>query len=130
MNCLYTDGFKNVFDLENLGGSRYKRTFNPQSLTFKGAIPVNKLELVQAMKEKIGLTKEESAEIVKIFFDAITDALVNGERIEIRGLCSFYIKEYESYAGRNPKTGEQVQVAGKKLPFFKVGKELKERVNA
>ncbi len=59
----------------------------------------------------------------------MTDALVKGDRIEIRGFCSFYIKEYDGYIARNPKSGEKVQVAPKKLPFFKCGKELKERVN-
>ena len=55
--------------------------------------------------------------------------LINGDRVEIRGLCSFYVKKYKSYAGRNPKTGKEVTVKPKKLPFFKCGKELKERVN-
>ena len=56
-------------------------------------------------------------------------AFVNGERVEIRGLCSFYIKYYKPYTGRNPKTGKRAQIAAKKLPFFKCGKELKERVD-
>ena len=64
-----------------------------------------------------------------IFFDQLSTALVEGDRVEIRGLCSFFVKEYESYQGRNPKTGEAVTVASKKLPFFKCGKELKERVD-
>ncbi len=59
----------------------------------------------------------------------MTDAMEKGERVEIRGLCSFYIKDYGSYIGRNPKTGEKVQIAAKKLPFFKCGKDLKERVD-
>jgi integration host factor subunit beta len=59
----------------------------------------------------------------------MADALAQWERIEIRGLCSFFVKEYGSYTGRNPKTGEKVKVASKKLPFFKVGKELKDRVD-
>ena len=59
----------------------------------------------------------------------MTDPLANGYRVEIRGLCSFYVKKYKSYTGRNPKTGEQVKIKPKKLPFFKCGKELKERVN-
>jgi integration host factor subunit beta len=59
----------------------------------------------------------------------MSEALARGDRVEIRGLCSFYVKEYESYKGRNPKTGERVQVGPKKLPFFKCGKELKERVD-
>ena len=73
--------------------------------------------------------KKEAATIVEIFFDKISTALAKGDRIEIRGLCSFFVKEYQSYEGRNPMTGETVQVVRKRLPFFKVGKELKERVD-
>ncbi len=90
---------------------------------------MNKLELISALKEKADLTKSEAAEIVQIFFDSLSQSLAEGERVEIRGLCSFYIKEYESYTGRNPKTGEKVMIPSKKLPFFKCGKELKERVD-
>jgi integration host factor subunit beta len=59
----------------------------------------------------------------------MTDALAQGERVEIRGLCSIFVKEYGSYTGRNPKTGEKVKIKSKKLPFFKAGKELKVRVD-
>ncbi len=90
---------------------------------------MNKLELISALKQKADLTKTEAAEIVQIFFDSLTEALTKGERVEIRGLCSFFIKEYKSYIGRNPKTGEKVTIQAKKLPFFKCGKELKERVD-
>ncbi len=90
---------------------------------------MNKLELIRELREKTNLTKDESAEIVKLFFDSMTEAMEDGDRVEIRGLCSFYIKDYKSYTGRNPKTGEKVQIAAKKLPFFKCGKELKERVD-
>jgi len=75
------------------------------------------------------LSKQEASEVIKIFFDSLSDAFVEGERVEIRGLCSFFIKEYKGYTGRNPKTGKQVQVPSKKLPFFKCGKELKDRVD-
>ena len=90
---------------------------------------MNKLELIQNLKEKCNLTKPETNEIVNIFFSELTDALTNGDRIEVRGFCSFYVKEYEGYTGRNPKTGKKVQVPPKRLPFFKCGKELKERVD-
>jgi integration host factor subunit beta len=66
---------------------------------------------------------------VHLFFNEISNALANGDRVEIRGLCSFYVKKYKSYTGRNPKTGEQVKIKSKKLPFFKCGKELKDRVD-
>ncbi len=90
---------------------------------------MNKLELVDEVKNKCKLPKKEAASIVEIFFSELAGSLVEGERVEIRGLCSIYIKEYGSYTGRNPKTGEKVQIQAKKLPFFKCGKELKERVD-
>ena len=90
---------------------------------------MNKLELISALKEQSNLSKAEDATVVEIFLDNMVDTLARGGRVEIRGLCSFYVKEYESYVGRNPKTGEKVPIKPKKLPFFKAGKELKERVN-
>jgi integration host factor subunit beta len=90
---------------------------------------MNKLELIDMLKNECRLSKKEAAALVDLFFDRMSEALAKGERVEIRGLCSFYVKEYRSYQGRNPKTGESVRVAPKKLPFFKSGKELKERVD-
>jgi len=90
---------------------------------------MNKLELIDMLKNECRLSKKEAAAVVDLFFDRMSEALAKGERVEIRGLCSFYVKEYRSYQGRNPKTGESVRVAPKKLPFFKSGKELKERVD-
>ena len=90
---------------------------------------MNKLELIEALKAEAGLTKNEATAVVNLFFNEMIDALANGDRVEIRGLCSFYVKKYKAYTGRNPKTGEQVKIKPKKLPFFKCGKELKERVN-
>ena len=66
---------------------------------------------------------------LSIYFKSISEALAGGDRVEIRGLCSFFVREYKSYQGRNPRTGERVKVARKKLPFIKIGKELKERVD-
>jgi integration host factor subunit beta len=91
---------------------------------------MNKLELISALKDKADISKNEAAKVVQIFFDSMTDAMARGERVEIRGLCSFYVKNYKSYVGRNPKTGEKVTISPKKLPFFKSGKELKDRVDA
>ena len=91
---------------------------------------MNKLELISALKTEANISKAESATVVKIFFDSMADAMARGERVEIRGLCSFFVKEYKSYAGRNPKTGDKVIIKPKKLPFFKTGKELKERVDS
>ncbi len=90
---------------------------------------MNKLELIQALKESNGLSKSEAAAVVDLFFNEMANALANGDRVEIRGLCSFYVKKYKAYAGRNPKTGEKVKIKPKKLPFFKCGKELKDRVD-
>ncbi len=90
---------------------------------------MNKLELISALKEKTKLSKPEANEVVNIFFNSLKDSFIRGERVEIRGLCSFSIKEYKGYKGRNPKTGEQVEIAKKKLPFFKCGKELRDRVD-
>ena len=90
---------------------------------------MNKLELIEAIKTEAGLTKNETAAVVKLFFDEMSNAMANGDRVEIRGLCSFYVKKYKAYIGRNPKTGEQVKIKPKKLAFFKCGKELKERAD-
>ena len=90
---------------------------------------MNKVDLIQALKDSNNLSKSEAERIVSLFFDQIAEALAQGDRVEIRGLCSFFVKKYSGYTGRNPKTGEFVKVARKKLPFFKMGKELKERVD-
>ena len=91
---------------------------------------MNKLDLIEAFKDKNGLSRKEAKAIVNLFFDEITDALAKGDRAEIRGFCTIYVKEYKAYLGRNPKTGEDKKVKPKKLPFFKCGKELKERVDS
>ena len=72
---------------------------------------------------------EEGRGVVKVVFDEMANSLVNGDRVEIRGLCSMFVKQYDGYTGRNPKSGELAEVKPKKLPFFKCGKELKERVD-
>lgn len=90
---------------------------------------MNKLELIEALQNEAGISKNEAAAVVKLFISEMANALANGDRVEIRGLCSFYVKKYKAYTGRNPKTGEEVQIKLKKLPFFKCGKELKERVD-
>jgi integration host factor subunit beta len=90
---------------------------------------MNKSELVDALASENGLTYKKAEEIVNLIFDAMSDTLSAGGRIEIRGFGSFVVKDYKSYMGRNPKTGEVIRVRPKRLPFFKVGKELRERVN-
>jgi integration host factor subunit beta len=89
---------------------------------------MNKSELIEALATQKGISFKKAEEIVNSIFDTMTQALVEGDRIEIRGFGSFVVRDYESYTGRNPKTGDPIEVKPKKLPFFKVGKELKERV--
>ena len=90
---------------------------------------MNKLELIKTLRNECQISKKEAATVVDLFFNEMANALAKGDRVEIRGLCSFYVKRYKAYAGRNPKTGERVQVAAKKLPFFKCGQGLRERVD-
>ena len=90
---------------------------------------MNKSELIEIVAEKANITKKKSEDAVNMIFDSMVEAMVQGDRIEIRGLGSFVVKEYGSYKGRNPRTGESIEVQPKKLPFFKVGKELKDRVD-
>ena len=90
---------------------------------------MNKLELMADLSKENGIKRSEAKTVVNMFFNEMTDALASGDRVEIRGLCSFHVKKYKSYTGRNPKTGEKVKIPPKKLPFFKCGKELKERVD-
>ncbi len=90
---------------------------------------MNKLDLIEALQNQAGISKNEAEPVVRMFFDEMGNALANGDRVEIRGLCSFCVKNYKAYTGKNPKTGEPVKVKAKKLPMFKCGRELKERVD-
>lgn len=90
---------------------------------------MNKSELIEKLAERSGINVIQSEEIVNLIYKKMRETMVNGGRIEIRGFGSFVVKEYEAYEGRNPKTGEKIPVPPKKLPFFKVGKELKERID-
>jgi integration host factor subunit beta len=90
---------------------------------------MNKVDLIQALKNSNNLSKSEAEAVINLFFDKMADALAKGDRVEIRGLCSFFVKKYGGYTGRNPRTGDKVKIKSKKLPFFKAGKELKERVD-
>jgi integration host factor subunit beta len=90
---------------------------------------MNKAQLITKVSEKSNVTQKVAKVIVDTLFDGMKESLVKGDRIEIRGFGSFVVRSYEAYKGRNPKTGEVVDVPPKKLPFFKVGKELKEMVN-
>jgi len=90
---------------------------------------MNKSELVEKLAERAKITKKRAEQVVNLVFEQMTEALRRGDRIEIRGFGSFTSKGYDAYTGRNPRTGETIHVPAKRLPFFKVGKELKERVD-
>ena len=91
---------------------------------------MNKSELVKALADQANISLDEAILVVNTFVDSMKDSLLEGGRVEIRGFGSFKVKEYGSYAGRNPRTGEKVAVEPKRLPFFRAGKELKEYLNA
>ena len=90
---------------------------------------MNKSDLIAVLSRKENLTEKLATDIVHLVFDGFATALKSGGRIEIRGFGSFVVREYGAYKGRNPKTGKVVEVKPKKLPFFKVGRELKKRVD-
>ena len=91
---------------------------------------MNKSELIERLAQKSELGQLQAEDVVTLIFDKMRAALASGRRIEIRGFGSFVVKDYESYWGRNPKTGEKIWVSPKRLPAFKVGKELRERLNS
>ena len=90
---------------------------------------MNNSELIDILKNRMLLSTKEARNFCDTFFNAIMESLSREERVEIRGFGSFTVKKYKSYTGRNPKTGEKITVSSKRLPFFKVGKELKEIVD-
>ena len=113
---------KRSFALGQVAESKVLSTRNPGGM-------MNKSELIEALAKEKDLPLRKAEEVVNTVFGEMENALINGERVEIRGLGSFKVKNYDGYKGRNPKTGEIINVGRKKLPFFKVGKELKERVD-
>lgn len=90
---------------------------------------MNKSGLIQVVSDQAKLTKKRAEDLVNMIFDSMVEAMQNGGRIEIRGFGSFVVRNYNAYQGRNPRSGASIQVKPKKLPFFKVGKELKELVD-
>jgi integration host factor subunit beta len=90
---------------------------------------MTKADLIEALVVKEKIKDKEAAEIVNLVFDGFRNSLKEGGRIEIRGFGSFSVRNYDPYTGKNPRTGKKVQVCKKRLPYFKVGKELKDRVN-
>ncbi len=90
---------------------------------------MKKSDLIETLSKDTGLTIREAEEVVNRTFGEVANTLAKGDRVEIRGFGSFKVKKYKGYKGRNPKTGEIIKVKPKKMPFFKCGKELKERVD-
>ena len=90
---------------------------------------MNKSDLGVAFAKDADLPLRKSEEILNLVFETMSRSLIKGDRIEIRGFGSFMVKKYKDYTGRNPRTGDEIAVRGKKLPFFKVGKELRKKVN-
>ena len=90
---------------------------------------MTKAELVEKVSGQINLTKKQTEVVVNTVFQSITDALSEGRKVELRGFGSFRIRERNARIGRNPKSGAQVDVPAKRVPFFKAGKELRELVD-
>ena len=90
---------------------------------------MDKSSLLEALRAETGFSIRQAKQVVKLFFDELSNALASGERVALRGFCNFYVKHHKGYTGRNPKTGVPTQVPPKKLPFFRCGLELKERVD-
>ena len=91
---------------------------------------MTKGDLIDLVAAKDGFNVRKAETVVNTIFDVMSEALACGERVEIRGFGSFEVREYEAYKGRNPKTGAEVFVKAKKSPFFKTGKEPRQRVDA
>jgi integration host factor subunit beta len=89
---------------------------------------MTKADLIEVVLEKAKITRVKAETVVETVFESIKEALKAGERVELRGFGSFEVRHYEGYQGRNPRTGEVIDVPKKRLPFFKVGKNLKRQV--
>ncbi len=90
---------------------------------------MTKADLIIEVAKQTALTKKESEIVIKTIFDSITNSLTNGDKVELRGFGSFRIRDRKSRQGRNPKTGDTVEVPAKRVPFFKAGKELRAMVD-
>lgn len=89
-----------------------------------------KSELIEKLADRSGITLFKAEELVELFFGSMSSALCEGGRVEIRGFGAFSVKEYKSYTGRNPKTGAEVTVPHKRLPVWRTGTELRQRVDS
>lgn len=92
-------------------------------------MPVTKSDLIEQLSERLQLQRGKAESFVNTMFDSMVAALQRGDRIEIRGFGSFEVRHYKGYEGRNPRTGEPVDVDAKRVPYFKPGKEMRERLN-
>ena len=90
---------------------------------------MTKADLIEVISKKANITKVKADIIVSCIFDSMAEALKQNDRVEIRDFGSFEVRHYEAYKGRNPRTGEAIDVPAKKLPHFKVGKDLVKKVN-
>lgn len=90
---------------------------------------MKKSDLIQLIVERFNLPLKDSEKLVELFFDSLVQELKQGGRVEIRGFGNFVVRSYQGYTGRNPKTGKKVKVPEKRLPFWKTGKELNDRLN-
>lgn len=89
---------------------------------------MNTTDLIKELSVQCSITKNDAKKIVRLFFDKMEEALKRKDGVEIRGLWTFYMRNYGQYLGRNPNTGEPIQVKSKKMPHFKMGKDLQERL--
>ena len=106
-----------------------KCTYEYAIIYFLGDLRMTKAELVEKVSGQINLTKKQTEVVVNTVFQSITDSLSDGKKVELRGFGSFRIRERNARVGRNPKSGAQVDVPAKRVPFFKAGKELRELVD-
>ena len=94
-----------------------------------GNFLMTKAELVERVSNQINLTKKQTEVVVNTVFSSITESLAEGKKVELRGFGSFRIRQRNARTGRNPKSGQKVEVPSKKVPFFKAGKELRQLVD-
>ncbi len=90
---------------------------------------MNKTELVASMAQRSGLTKKDAEKGLNAFFESVQQALVEGDRVQLIGFGTFEVKERSARKGRNPQTGEEIDIPASKAPGFKAGKALKDAVN-
>lgn len=90
---------------------------------------MTRTELIDTLAERRGLARATADEVVTLLFDELSDRMSEGARVELRGFGSFQVRQYDGYTGRNPRTGEPIEVAPKRLPHFKPGKRLRAVVN-